>query len=51
METRHCEKKISVSTNMDAIEEKVIRLKKVLEEANSIIEELASMNLEVNIDI
>lgn len=51
MESRTIEYTIHVKTNMDEIEEKVKQLQKTLEEANSIIEELASMNLEVYINV
>lgn len=42
---------LKVSTNLDEITEKVTRLDELLKEANSIIQELASTNLEINLDI
>lgn len=42
---------IKVETNIKEILEKMERLEALLEEANSIIEELASDGLEVNLDI
>lgn len=42
---------IKVETNIKEILEKVERLEDLLKEANSIIEELASDGLEINIDI
>ena len=44
-------KTLKVQDNLDQVQEKVERLADLLKEANSIIEELASMDLEVNIDV
>ena len=51
MEAKTIKKTIHVRTNADEVEEKVDKLKQLMEEANSIIQELASMDLEVHFDI
>ena len=47
----HITKKMIVKTNMDLIETEVDKLRGLLEEANSLIQELASTDLEVDLDI
>lgn len=51
MEAKTVKKTIHVRTNADEIKEKVDRLRELMEEANSIIQELASTDLEVHFDV
>ena len=44
-------KKITASTNMDEVKSKVEKILGLLEEANSLIQELASDGLEVHLDV
>ncbi len=51
MKPEPIKKTVHVETNVDEIKEKVDQLQQKLEEANSIIQELASMKLEVHLDV
>lgn len=50
-DAEHITKKMIVKTNMDLIQTEVDKLKGLLEEANSLIQKLASTDLEVDLDI
>ena len=51
METRTVTKTIPVKTNITEMEHKVDRLNEIIEEARTLIQELASMDIKLELDI